>query len=108
VCISRQVWLEECRSAFAQMTNEKLTREAEEAKAADRQAAAQPDDLIDFHHLKARKGLSQIELEDAVTSDLARATGLAEAAEADSKRLNRVLQLTGGGQTPRTAAAACV
>jgi hypothetical protein len=100
-----QVWLEECRGAFAQMTQEKLSREAEEAKAADRQAAAQPDDLIDFHHLKARKGLSRIELEDSVTSDLARATGLAEAAEADSKRLNRVLQLTGAGRTaPRLAA----
>lgn len=30
-----------------------------------------------------------------VSSDLARATGLAEAADADAKRLNRVLQLTG-------------
>jgi coatomer subunit beta len=30
-----------------------------------------------------------------VTSDLARATGLAEAAESESRRLNRVLQLTG-------------
>lgn len=30
-----------------------------------------------------------------VSSDLARATGLAEAAENESKKLNRVLQLTG-------------
>lgn len=30
-----------------------------------------------------------------VTSDLARATGLAEAAESEARRLNRVLQLTG-------------
>lgn len=35
----------------------------------------QPDELIDFHHLKLRKGMSQLELEDEVHSDLARATG---------------------------------
>jgi coatomer subunit beta len=39
--------------------------------------------------------MSALEIEDAVSSDLARATGLAEAAEESSKRLNRVLQLTG-------------
>lgn len=39
--------------------------------------------------------MSALEVEDAVSSDLARATGLAEAAEESSKRLNRVLQLTG-------------
>jgi hypothetical protein len=39
--------------------------------------------------------MSALEVEDAISSDLARATGLAEAAEESSKRLNRVLQLTG-------------
>jgi hypothetical protein len=39
--------------------------------------------------------MSALEVEDAVSSDLARATGLAEAAEESAKRLNRVLQLTG-------------
>lgn len=43
--------------------------------------------------LKNRKGLSQLEVEDEVTSDLARATGYAEAAAAASSRLNRVLQV---------------
>ena len=36
---------------------------------------SQADDLIDFYHLKSRKGLSQVELEDAVATDLKRATG---------------------------------
>ena len=57
--------------------------------------AAQPDELIDFSHLKARKGLTQLELEDEVASDLQRATGLADADSADASRLSRVLQLSG-------------
>ena len=56
---------------------------------------AQPDELIDFHHLKMRKGLSKVELEDSVASDLARATGLVDAAAAASNRLNKIVQLTG-------------
>lgn len=56
---------------------------------------AQPDELIDFHHLKARRGMSQLEIEDEVATDLQRATGTADAAATDSNRLNRVLQLTG-------------
>ena len=57
--------------------------------------AAQPDELIDFAHLKARSGLSQLELEDEVATDLQRATGLANADGADASRLSRVLQLSG-------------
>mmetsp|Transcript_10097 Transcript_10097/g.21595 ORF Transcript_10097/g.21595 Transcript_10097/m.21595 type:complete len:359 (+) Transcript_10097:452-1528(+) len=90
-----KVWLEDCRQSFAALTVEKQTREAAEAKANDHRASSQADDLIDFVQLKARKGLSQIEIEDEVTSDLHRAMGLVESAEADAKRLNRVLQLTG-------------
>eukprot|EP00877_Chromochloris_zofingiensis_P001624 jgi/Chrzof1/11462/Cz05g37150.t1 len=90
-----QVWLADCRNAFSALTTDKQDREAAEARAESAKTVSQPDDLIDFQHLKSRKGMSQLELEDEVTSDLARATGLAEAAEADAKRLNRVLQLTG-------------
>ena len=57
--------------------------------------ASQPDELIDFAHLKARQGLSQLELEDMVATDLQRATGLANADAADGAGLNRVLQLSG-------------
>lgn len=61
----------------------------------DSQAQAQPDELIDFHHLKARRGMSQLEIEDQVQTDLQRATGLAETGSENASRLNRVLQLTG-------------
>ena len=58
--------------------------------------AAQADDLIDFTHLKSRKGLSQVEIEDAVATDLKRATGFRTDSDApEEKKLNRVVQLTG-------------
>lgn len=66
----------------------------------DSQSQAQPDELIDFHHLKARRGMSQIEIEDQVQTDLQRATGLAETGSENAARLNRVLQLTGALLSP--------
>lgn len=65
----------------------------------DKQAMAQPDELIDFHHLKARRGMSQLELEDEVATDLQKATGLVDTHTTDSSHLNRVLQLTGALDT---------
>lgn len=63
-----QVWLEDCRASFAGLTREKIVREAAEAKAQETKSASQPDELIDFVQLKARKGLSQIEIEDQVNT----------------------------------------
>ena len=73
------VWLGECRAAFAGMIAEKKGREAAEAAKAETAAATQPDELIDFVQLKSRKGMSQIEIEDSVATDLQRATGMLEA-----------------------------
>ncbi|KAF5842052.1 coatomer beta subunit appendage platform-domain-containing protein [Dunaliella salina] len=90
-----KVWLESCKDSFSALTSEKQVHEAAEQKREDAKMACQPDDLIDFVQLKSKKGLSQIEIEDEVNTDLQRATGHVESAEADAKRLNRVLQLTG-------------
>ena len=89
------VFLGDCRASFARMTAEKLGRDAEEAAARSGAPSSQPDDLIDFYHLKARKGLSQVELEDQVATDLARATGFGAEGEASARKLSRMLQLTG-------------
>ncbi|KAK9833410.1 hypothetical protein WJX81_002667 [Elliptochloris bilobata] len=89
------VWLESCRGSFTSMIADKQRREAAEAKSQAAQSVAQPDELIDFVHLKSRRGLSRLELEDEVANDLQRATGLADADAQDANRLNRVLQLTG-------------
>lgn len=51
----RKIWLESCRQSFVQMLSEKQLRETEEIKAKAQISHAQPDDLVDFYHLKSRK-----------------------------------------------------
>ncbi|GKV03047.1 hypothetical protein SLEP1_g15413 [Rubroshorea leprosula] len=91
----RKIWLQSCRQSFVKMLSEKKLRETEELKAKAQVSNAQPDDLIDFYHLKSRKGMSQLELEDEVQDDLKRATGEFVKDGDDANKLNRILQLTG-------------
>ncbi|KAF5745323.1 Coatomer beta subunit isoform 1 [Tripterygium wilfordii] len=91
----RKIWLQSCRQSFVKMLSEKQLRETEELKAKAQVSYAQPDDLIDFYHLKSRKGMSQLELEDEVQDDLKRATGEFVKDGDDANKLNRILQLTG-------------
>ncbi|KAL1210436.1 Coatomer subunit beta-1 [Cardamine amara subsp. amara] len=91
----KKIWLESCRQSFVKMISEKQLREMEELKAKTQTTHAQPDDLISFFHLKSRKGMSQLELEDQVEDDLKRATGEFTKDENDANKLNRILQLTG-------------
>ncbi|KAF9615164.1 hypothetical protein IFM89_022225 [Coptis chinensis] len=92
---TRKIWLQSCRESFVKMLADKQIRETEELKAKAQISHAQPDDLIDFYHLKSRKGMSQIELEDEVQDDLKRATGEFTKDGDDANKLNRILQLTG-------------
>lgn len=91
----RKIWLQSCRESFVKMLADKQRRETEEIKAKAQISNAQPDDLIDFYHLKSRKGMSQLELEDEVQDDLKRATGEFTKDGDDANKLNRILQLTG-------------
>ncbi|KAJ0464405.1 putative clathrin/coatomer adaptor, adaptin-like, coatomer beta subunit, armadillo-like helical [Helianthus annuus] len=91
----KKIWLQSCRESFVQMLVEKQQQETEEIKAKSQVLHAQPDDLIDFYHLKSRKGMSQLELEDEVQDDLKRATGEFVNEGDSANRLNRILQLTG-------------
>ncbi|KAB2077661.1 hypothetical protein ES319_A06G114300v1 [Gossypium barbadense] len=91
----RKIWLQSCRQSFVKMLSEKQLQETEELKAKAQVSHAQPDDLIDFYHLKSRKGMSQLELEDEVQDDLKRATGEFVKDPDDANKLNRILQLTG-------------
>ncbi|EXC28841.1 Coatomer subunit beta-1 [Morus notabilis] len=93
--VVRKIWLQSCRESFVKMLADKQRREAEEIKAKAQISNAQPDDLIDFYHLKSRKGMSQLELEDEVQDDLKRATGEFTKEGDDANKLNRILQLTG-------------
>ncbi|GJY10674.1 coatomer subunit beta-1 [Tanacetum coccineum] len=110
----KKIWLQSCRESFVQMLADKQMRETEELKAKAQVTHAQPDDLIDFYHLKSRKletvsrservsetgvakleGMSQLELEDEVQDDLKRATGEFIKEGDAANKLNRILQLTG-------------
>ncbi|KAK4487945.1 hypothetical protein RD792_003689 [Penstemon davidsonii] len=91
----RKIWLKSCRESFVKMLSDKQLRETEEIKAKAQVSHSQPDDLIDFYHLKSRKGMSQLELEDEVQDDLKRATGEFVKDADDANKLNRIIQLTG-------------
>ncbi|KAL8557836.1 hypothetical protein ACS0TY_005073 [Phlomoides rotata] len=91
----RRIWLKSCRESFVKMLSDKQLREIEEIKAKAQIAHSQPDDLIDFYHLKSRKGMSQLELEVEVQDDLKRATGEFVKDADDANKLNRIIQLTG-------------
>ncbi|KAL7110018.1 hypothetical protein ACP275_06G211500 [Erythranthe tilingii] len=91
----RKIWLKSCRDSFVKMLSDKQLRETEEIKAKAQISHSQPDDLIDFYHLKSRKGMSQLELEDEVQDDLKRATGEFVKDADDANKLNRIIQLTG-------------
>ncbi|XP_004296972.1 PREDICTED: coatomer subunit beta-1 [Fragaria vesca subsp. vesca] len=91
----RNIWLQSCRQSFVSMLTEQQLRETEEIRARAQISHAQPDDLIDFYHLKSRKGMSQLELEDEVQDDLKRATGEFIKEGDAANKLNRILQLTG-------------
>ena len=47
------IWLEGCRATFQRMLGEKQGLAQAAAKREDAKSVAQPDELIDFHHLKA-------------------------------------------------------
>lgn len=51
----RKIWLQTCRQSFVKMLADKQFRETEEIRAKSQICHAQPDDLIDFYHLKSRK-----------------------------------------------------
>ncbi|KAJ4800220.1 Coatomer subunit beta [Rhynchospora pubera] len=91
----RKLLLKSCHESFVVYLAEKQARENEEIKAKSQDSYAQPDDLIDFYHLKSRKGMSQLEIEDEVQDDLKRATGDFTNESEDASKLNRILQLTG-------------
>ncbi|KZV24781.1 Coatomer, beta subunit isoform 1 [Dorcoceras hygrometricum] len=91
----REIWLKLCHESFVKMLSDKQRHELLEIKAKTQISHSQPDDLIDFYHLKSRKGMSLVEIEDEVQDDLKRATGEFVKDTNDSNKLNRILQLTG-------------
>ncbi|KAM0892462.1 hypothetical protein ACQ4PT_025758 [Festuca glaucescens] len=82
-----EVWLLSFRQSFAKMLAEKMKIKAPIS-------IAQPDDLIDFYHLK-RRALNQRELDDDYRDYLKAATVDVTKGADGANRLNRLVQLTG-------------
>uniref|UniRef100_A0ACD5X630 Uncharacterized protein n=1 Tax=Avena sativa TaxID=4498 RepID=A0ACD5X630_AVESA len=83
----KKIWLLSFHQSFAKMLAEKM-------KTKTLISHAQPDDLIDFYHLK-RRGLNRCELDDDYQDDLKAATVEVSKGANDADRLNRLVQLTG-------------
>jgi len=93
------VWLHGCRASFESFIADKQQRDAVEAEKEAALKVAQPDELIDFRHLKSRHGFSRLDMEDSVEEDLAAATGHSERSgtlsASGATALSKVVQLTG-------------
>jgi coatomer subunit beta len=57
-----KLWMTAYRAAYSASLEEQRTRAADEADAKAAENASQPDDPIDFAHLKHRRGVSQVQL----------------------------------------------
>jgi len=89
--VDAKVWVEGCRSSFETFLASKHEQEAEEIKEEKRDTVAQPDELIDFRHLKNKGAAAAGEDE---MDDIAFASGQATKDSAKSG-LAKVVQLTG-------------
>lgn len=86
----QEALLEDTRGAFSRMLEERAAERKERED--EKHSTAQPDDIIDLHHLKTAQGMSQVELEEEVATDMERAAG---SQAKDDKSVQRTVQLTG-------------
>ena len=90
--VMKDAFLKECRNAFSRLVVHH--DKSQKSKDSERNGVkVQPDDLISFRLLKGKKAAA--EGDDALDSDLVRATGSADASDAYVSKLNRITQLTG-------------
>ena len=96
--VSREMFAGQCRSSFAMMMQQeqlKIAAAVEEENKADQ---VQADELILFRQLKNKAEGGEDE-DDDVAMDIQRATGAAERAQDVSKKLSKIIQLTGFSDT---------
>lgn len=86
------IWIEGCKASFEAFLTDKTAHEEEEKKEEKREEASQPDEIIDFRHLKSKA--AAVLPSDTQEDEIAYATGLSEK---DSMKtgLAKVVQLTG-------------
>lgn len=86
------VWVEGCKASFEAFLADKNAHEEEEKKEEKREEASQPDEIIDFRHLKSKT--AAVLPSDTQDDEIAYATGLSEK-DALKTGLAKVVQLTG-------------
>ena len=86
------VWVEGCKASFEAFLADKNAHEEEEKKEEKREEASQPDEIIDFRHLKSKT--AAVLPSDTQDDEIAYATGLSEK-DAMKTGLAKVVQLTG-------------
>ena len=92
---ARKVQLLSSCQSFTKMLAEKQFRKNEKMRVESQNSHAYPDDSIDFDHLKSRRGMCQLELEDEVRDYLKAATGEFMKDAGCANKLNPPVQLTG-------------
>eukprot|EP00890_Picochlorum_soloecismus_P004028 jgi/Picsp_1/4626/NSC_01996-R1_protein len=86
------IWIEDCKASFEAFLADKTAHEEEEKKDEKREEASQPDEIIDFRHLKSKT--AAVVPSDTQDDELAYATGLSEK-DTMKTGLAKVVQLTG-------------
>ena len=86
------IWIEGCKASFEAFLADKTAHEEEEKKEEKREEASQPDEIIDFRHLKSKA--AAILPSDTQDDEIAYATGLSEK-DSTKTGLAKVVQLTG-------------
>jgi coatomer subunit beta len=94
---ARDLFSGHCRESFSMLLQDAETKKAGQADDADKTEQVQTDELIQFRQLRAKvAGADDV---DDVVADIARATGSDERAQDVSKKLSKIIQLTGFSDT---------
>jgi coatomer subunit beta len=92
--LARELFAGQCRSSFAALLQDMQLKKSEADQEENRADQVQVDELILFRQLKPKTDDGQ-DVDDDVAADIQRATGAGERAEDVSKKLSKIIQLTG-------------
>lgn len=92
--IARELFTGECRSSFASLLADMQLKKTEAVEQENKADQVQVDELVMFRQLKPKVDGGE-DMDDDVAADIQRATGVGEREEDVSKKLSKIIQLTG-------------
>ena len=92
--VARELFAGHCRGAFATLLQDVQLKKSEAEQEENKADRVQVDEQILFRQLKPKTDDGQ-DVDDDVAADIKRATGAGERAEDVSKKLSKIIQLTG-------------